>query len=540
MVCRRTIIKTNNLYVIFHFLIISLDKAREHTLMYANDFIELVMENGQIIAQGGSSSNRDAILRSKTLCSNSHRSNDQDDFRFSQNNESSSNKLEQEFAKESTNNSHLLSTYPSHESLLPSSKKLKYFGKCDQRPAKVVNNFSNFAIPKVFIKSTQPKRNNASLTKLGEIEAAKGSKGLEGFQDQHTSLNANKSNNPVVSLVARSDEESAPLDEKSEAVDHNNASLRAKGKAVDHNNASLRAKGKAVGHGSNLCNEPLLPSSVCSLEASNNPNFCITKHEEEEEDSDESTYFSDNDEEAEDAEETVVTETPARESLKRSRNGVIHHLHEKKRRDIMNKKMRTLKELIPNCNKVDKTSLLDDAIDYLKILKLQLQIMSMGSGFCMPHHQLMGAGMGFITPSTVGINPWSPPPQFPILPPLPSNDNNTLQNMFGAFSNQMPHIPIPHHAPNNFFPVMIGNSNNSSVQQLIMPITTPTNKQHHANSNSHLTTLDVFSYLHAKAESCGPNQAENQVSLNHIPGYPFYFPTNIEREGNNGKERKLE
>ncbi|KAG6408674.1 hypothetical protein SASPL_131692 [Salvia splendens] len=83
----------------------------------------------------------------------------------------------------------------------------------------------------------------------------------------------------------------------------------------------------------------------------------------------------------------------------------------KGRRDRINEKMRALQELIPNCNKADKASMLDEAIEYLKTLQLQVQIMSMGSGLCMPpmmfptgmqpmhpahvpHFQPMGVGVG--------------------------------------------------------------------------------------------------------------------------------------------------
>ncbi|CAL0311173.1 unnamed protein product [Lupinus luteus] len=406
--------------------------------------------------------------------SHSHQTNDQ--------NNKSYNKLEvEEFAtikqaKESTD-SHLCPS-PLKKQRMDSSqapKKLKYLRKCDQRPAKV-NNFSNFLVPKVFIKSTRPAK-KASLAELEEIEVGKGSNCVTGFQDHQTCLNANKSNKHV-SLVARCDEE-PPLDENSDAI--------------------LKAKGKAKTN-SSLYNEPLLPSSpVCSLEASNDPNFCIRKHE----DSYESTYSSDNDEETEEVE--------VKEKVKRGRNVKIHNLYEKKGRDKMNKKMRILKELIPNCNKVDKASLLDDAIDYLKNLKLQLQIMSMGSGLCMPQMmltQLSGAGMGF-NPST-GINPWSIP-QF-TFPPLSNIKDNTLQNMFGTFSNQMPQIPIPHHAPNSFIPMMIGN--NSSTQ--LVPTTLPTHMPKHVANSSELTTLDV-SDLNAKAELCGTNQTEESIEAMDQP-----------------------
>ncbi|EOA36070.1 hypothetical protein CARUB_v10008815mg [Capsella rubella] len=77
---------------------------------------------------------------------------------------------------------------------------------------------------------------------------------------------------------------------------------------------------------------------------------------------------------------------PSRTGLgsKRSRSAEVHNLSERRRRDRINEKMRALQELIPNCNKVDKASMLDEAIEYLKSLQLQVQIMSMASGYYMP------------------------------------------------------------------------------------------------------------------------------------------------------------
>jgi phytochrome-interacting factor 4 len=45
-----------------------------------------------------------------------------------------------------------------------------------------------------------------------------------------------------------------------------------------------------------------------------------------------------------------------------------------RRRDRINEKMRALQELIPHCNKTDKASMLDEAIEYLKWLQLQVQV----------------------------------------------------------------------------------------------------------------------------------------------------------------------
>lgn len=95
---------------------------------------------------------------------------------------------------------------------------------------------------------------------------------------------------------------------------------------------------------------------------------------------------------------------------KRSRAAEVHNLSERRRRDRINEKMRALQELIPNCNKVDKASMLDEAIEYLKTLQLQVQIMSMGTGLCMPPMMLPtgmqhihAAHMGHFPPMGVGM-----------------------------------------------------------------------------------------------------------------------------------------
>ncbi|KAL9419900.1 hypothetical protein AB3S75_037629 [Citrus x aurantiifolia] len=91
-------------------------------------------------------------------------------------------------------------------------------------------------------------------------------------------------------------------------------------------------------------------------------------------------------------------------SCRRSRAAEVHNLSERRRRDRINEKMRALQELIPHCNKTDKASMLDEAIEYLKSLQLQLQmsqVMWMGSGMAplmfpgMQHYMSrMGMGMG--------------------------------------------------------------------------------------------------------------------------------------------------
>uniref|UniRef100_A0A7I4APM3 BHLH domain-containing protein n=1 Tax=Physcomitrium patens TaxID=3218 RepID=A0A7I4APM3_PHYPA len=71
-------------------------------------------------------------------------------------------------------------------------------------------------------------------------------------------------------------------------------------------------------------------------------------------------------------------------TTKRSRAAEVHNQSERRRRDRINEKMRALQELIPNSNKTDKASMLDEAIEYLKMLQLQLQMMSIRTGMTLP------------------------------------------------------------------------------------------------------------------------------------------------------------
>ncbi|GBG70624.1 bHLH transcription factor [Chara braunii] len=89
---------------------------------------------------------------------------------------------------------------------------------------------------------------------------------------------------------------------------------------------------------------------------------------------------------------STVTKDKPTTATKRSRAAEVHNLSERRRRDRINEKMRTLQELIPNSNKTDKASMLDEAIEYLKMLQVQLQMMSMRFGVVVPP-AMLPAGM---------------------------------------------------------------------------------------------------------------------------------------------------
>ncbi|XVF36302.1 hypothetical protein REPUB_Repub19eG0046700 [Reevesia pubescens] len=93
-----------------------------------------------------------------------------------------------------------------------------------------------------------------------------------------------------------------------------------------------------------------------------------------------------------------------RSSSKRSREAEVHNLSEKRRRSKINEKMKALQNLIPNSNKTDKASMLDEVIEYLKQLQLQVQMLSMRNGWslypmCLPgvlqQMQMPTTGMGY-------------------------------------------------------------------------------------------------------------------------------------------------
>ncbi|KAB1998563.1 hypothetical protein ES319_D12G097500v1 [Gossypium barbadense] len=82
---------------------------------------------------------------------------------------------------------------------------------------------------------------------------------------------------------------------------------------------------------------------------------------------------------------------PSRSSSKRNRAAEVHNLSEKRRRSRINEKMKALQNLVPNANKTDKASMLDEVIEYLKHLQLQVRILSMRNGLSM--HPMCLAGV---------------------------------------------------------------------------------------------------------------------------------------------------
>ncbi|CAD6267017.1 unnamed protein product [Miscanthus lutarioriparius] len=169
-------------------------------------------------------------------------------------------------------------------------------------------------------------------------------------------------------------------------------------------------------------------------------------------------------------------------TAKRRRAAEVHNLSERRRRDRINEKMKALQELIPHCNKTDKASMLDEAIEYLKSLQLQLQMMWMGGGMAAaaapvvfpagvhqymqrmvagppPHHVASMPGMPFMAPPAavhgppppvpdlyaryLALDHHLPPPPPPLVAPPYTVQQHCLQGTMGFYQRQNPAQPPP-------------------------------------------------------------------------------------------------
>ncbi|MCO5600697.1 hypothetical protein L7F22_054812 [Adiantum nelumboides] len=83
----------------------------------------------------------------------------------------------------------------------------------------------------------------------------------------------------------------------------------------------------------------------------------------------------------------------SKKSTKRSRAAEMHNLCERKRRDRINEKLMTLRELMPNSSKTAKASILDEAIEYVKLLQSHLQAWSARTGICIPPALIPSMGL---------------------------------------------------------------------------------------------------------------------------------------------------
>ncbi|KAF5462312.1 hypothetical protein F2P56_018332, partial [Juglans regia] len=276
-------------------------------------------------------------------------------------------------------------------------------------------------------------RNPCESTMTGQ---ASGSKRSATGPDQ------NQPEKELIPPVAETQDQSLPHDQHSEAFCRIRINLHnSHDQLPDQTSSALAAntpKGKPA----------VTSSSVCSLQASNDPTYSLR------------TYEDHTDQESEyhlsppisialrsscptllqkvGEPECFKKQAPARSCGSRgkrsSRTTEVHSLSGKRRREKVKEKMRVLKELIPNCDKVDKVSMLDEAIKYLKTLQLQLQIMSMNAVPLLTYFSPMAAGMYV----GMGCSPlYSPTSQVGATADLPGiTGNSNIQLMQYGFHGQ--------------------------------------------------------------------------------------------------------
>ncbi|XP_058736799.1 transcription factor UNE10-like [Vicia villosa] len=94
-------------------------------------------------------------------------------------------------------------------------------------------------------------------------------------------------------------------------------------------------------------------------------------------------------------------------STKRSRAAAIHNQSERKRRDKINQRMKTLQKLVPNSSKTDKASMLDEVIEYLKQLQAQVNMVNRFSmsSMMMPMTMQQQLQMSMMNPMGMGMGP---------------------------------------------------------------------------------------------------------------------------------------
>ncbi|KAM7250470.1 hypothetical protein ACFE04_022353 [Oxalis oulophora] len=129
-----------------------------------------------------------------------------------------------------------------------------------------------------------------------------------------------------------------------------------------------------------------------------------------------------------------------RSSSKRTRAAQVHNLSEKRRRSKINEKMKALQNLIPNSNKSDKASVLDEAIEYLKQLQLQVQMLTMRNGLNM-HPMSLPGGLQPIQLQMSNCGEENTSTHINMTGTLPVNQETSIQGVYNLPSHSvMPNV----------------------------------------------------------------------------------------------------
>ncbi|KAH9608518.1 hypothetical protein KSS87_015028 [Heliosperma pusillum] len=327
---------------------------------------------------------------------------------------------------------------------------------------------------------------------------------------------------------------------------------------TQQNHVLDRVTTKVGGNGERNAEPVVAASSVCSgnsVGKASNERACDLKRKLRE-----TTESEGPSEEIEDESIGAKKAVHARASSKRIRAAEVHNLSERRRRDRINEKMRALQELIPNCNKVDKASMLDEAIEYLKTLQLQLQMFSMGAGLYMqpmmvppgmqplhgaqmPHFSPMGLGMamgmGFGMNMPFQTSPYPVPGPFHGMPgsslqPFAHPGQGLQMSMQRAPVHPLPGAP-PMNTAMGLNASSVGASNLVSPSNAkdsclqVMPSIIPNIPMSQANFQATKEGMQPSVFAHDRRQSDNPSGnslaargTNNTASIDKVPLIFFY------------------
>ncbi|KAK7307638.1 hypothetical protein VNO77_40880 [Canavalia gladiata] len=233
------------------------------------------------------------------------------------------------------------------------------------------------------------------------------------------------------------------------------------------------------------------------------------------------------------AEEVPTKAVPSRNSSKRSRAAEVHNLSEKRRRSRINEKMKALQNLIPNSNKTDKASMLDEAIEYLKQLQLQVQMLSMRNGLslhpmCFPEGlqplQLSQLSMELSERSRSSTTPLN------MTTTLPLHLENPLH-----YASNLPNKHTAQNQPSPPYPSYINNSETSfgmesRIPQHIKPLQPrgPSEQIHGEDILQHRQS----SVIHSDTNALGGSQAVEEFKSGTTVAHSFDMQTSEPKDNN--------
>ncbi|XP_045083199.1 uncharacterized protein [Aegilops tauschii subsp. strangulata] len=129
-------------------------------------------------------------------------------------------------------------------------------------------------------------------------------------------------------------------------------------------------------------------------------------------------------------ENNMATDTASDSSVRRKATGGTHSQTEKRRRSKINKCLKTLRRLVPGCEKrCSQASTLDLTIKYIKSLQRQVQAMSVAVGSSMTQPAGVAAvvppvPVAAAAPGVIQVQPGlvlcAPPPMIPLAPMVPT------------------------------------------------------------------------------------------------------------------------